>query len=108
MLQDFEGVQLVAHLHHTAAERHGDAYPVEIERMCRADPPQLVGAAKSCVTPGFGQHDAELLAAVAGEALLAADPRAQQSREFAQDEVARKMAVGIVDRLEMVDVQQEE
>src|SRR5437016_14512059 len=76
--------------------------------MLGASEAELVGALDSGVTPGFRQDDAELLAAVAGEALVPADAYAEKRCELAQDEVPGQVTVCVVDLLEMVDVEQDQ
>ena len=54
------------------------------------------------------QDDRELLAAVAREDLVAADALLDDARELLQHEVAREVAVDVVDLLEVVDVEHDE
>ena len=56
---------------------------------------ELVGA----LEVGLGQHDGELLAAVAGGLVDLARGLAQHARDLAQHDVALLVAVGVVDRL---------
>src|SRR5690554_6244531 len=90
------------------ADRHGHGQrlppPAEVERPIRdhgADPLREHGARPGV---GAGQQDHELLAAVPGGDIAAADLVADPPGDAAQDVVADEVAVTIVDRLEMIDV----
>ena len=69
---------------------------------------QLFPETAGILERGVGGEDGELLSAPAGEQVRAADVLAHHLREFAQDMVAHTVAVAVVDRLEMVDVEQQE
>ncbi len=62
-----------------------------------ADLPRAAGV-------GLRQHDEELLAAVAHEQVAGADRAAQPARDLGEHDVADAVAVLIVDRLEVIDV----
>ena len=53
---------------------------------------------------GGRQHDAELVAAGARQQIAGPQPRLRHQREMLQAGVARGMAVGVVDRLEVVEI----
>ena len=57
---------------------------------------------------GAGQDHHELLAAVAGRLIALAQVLVEQPRERAQRRVARRMAVGVVELLEVVEVEDHE
>ena len=56
----------------------------------------------------LGQDDGELLAAVAGEDVLGADPGLDGVGQDLQHRIARQVAVGVVDVLEFVEVEHDQ
>jgi len=56
----------------------------------------------------LGQHDHELVACVACKELLAANALADQGRELAQHEIAGQVPLAVVDRLEVVHVEEQQ
>ncbi len=54
------------------------------------------------------QHHGELFAAVAGQSVHRPDAAVQGPRHASQDLVAREVAIGVVDLLEMVDVEHQQ
>jgi len=52
----------------------------------------------------FGQEQKELLAAVAAETIYVANIRGNRQRERAQDFIACRMTMAIVDVLEMIEI----
>ena len=57
---------------------------------------------------GLGHDDGELLAAVAGHEVGGAGLRCQDARHAPQHQVAHRVAVGVVHRLEVVDVAEDD
>ena len=64
-----------------------------------------LGQVEGALEVGAGQHHRELLAAVAGGRVDVARALAQDASDLAQHDVALLMAVGVVDALEVVDVE---
>src|SRR5208282_929629 len=65
---------------------------------------QLIGAQQSAGQFTVGQYHKEFLSAIAANAVVDADLRAQAAADFAEGLIAKKMAEGVVHVLEMVDV----
>ena len=68
--------------------------------------PELFRKPEGIIERGPGREDGELLAPPAGEKVGAADASTHQARQFAQDLVADAVTMLVVDRLEVVDVEQ--
>ena len=77
-------------------------------RSCRDLLADALGAVERALEIGPGQDGGELLAAVAGGVVDLARALAQHARDLAQDDVALRVAVGVVDELEVVEVDQHE
>ena len=69
---------------------------------------QLLGAGRGRIGVRLGHDDHEFLAAVATHEVDRPDVRAQDVGDFAQDGVAGHVAVGVVDPLEVVEVDQDD
>jgi len=68
----------------------------------------LLGHPFAPVQRSHGQQHQELLTAEAGDAVGGAQSGAQATGDVLQDTVAQLVAMSVVDRLEVVDVQHEE
>src|SRR4029453_6480963 len=88
-------------------ERYADTRP-RVEPRLRDRGLQLEPLALGFLRPAPGKHDDELVAGVARAHVVWPDRRAQHLGDLAQRAVADVMAVGIVDRLELVDVHHDE
>ena len=75
------------------------------ERVDLNDRAEPVGEAGGAVGVGLGQHDDELLAAVAGDRVDLADLGAHPAGQLDQHRVADLVAVLVVDGLEPVEVE---
>ena len=95
---------------HAEAGGHAqDAVAVEQRQRQLLDPcAHALGQVVGAVEVGAGEDDRELLAAVAGGLVDLARGLAQHPGHLAQDDVALLVAVGVVDVLEVVDVEQHE
>ena len=69
---------------------------------------QPLGEAQGVGRADHAAQDGELLAAVAGEDVLVADRLEHEAGELGQHAVAAQVAVGVVDRLEVVEVEEEQ
>ena len=98
-----------------AASRSPPAIPIEIvtdrfalpstAKRCALDErPELLAQRRAFLDVGLGQDQHELLAAVAADHVAGPEVRGDRLGDPAQDDVARGVAVGVVDGLEVVDV----
>ena len=86
-----------------------DPVAVEQRQLERLDPlPDALGEAVRAVEVGLRQRDRHLLAAVARGLVDLARRLAQDARDLAQDHVALHVPVGVVDALEVVDVEHDQ
>ncbi|OHC48046.1 MAG: hypothetical protein A2X69_01185 [Rhodobacteraceae bacterium GWF1_65_7] len=76
-----------------------------LEPQAFADPP---GGLKRILFGHIRQHDHEFLAAIAQHAVLLARGLPQGGANMAQDDIAGIMAILIIDRLEMIEVDQQQ
>src|SRR5262249_54871279 len=90
------------------ADRDADGVRLEHEEVLAHLLAEGLGEGDSAFERRLGQDDGELLAAVAGEDLVATDARLDDARELLEHEVAREVAVHVVDALEVVDVEEED
>ena len=92
------------------ADRDGDRELVALvlERLVGDEPADLLAERARAGDVGLGQDRGELLAAVAREQLLATDAAEQPARHLAQHVVAGEVAVLVVDRLEVIDVEHQQ
>src|SRR5918992_2533685 len=88
--------------------RQVDPAHVGAERRAVGGHPQLLGHGQAALQVGLGQDEHELLAAVAGEGVDVPDAAGDPAPELDQHLVAPLVAVAVVDRLEVVDVQHEQ
>src|SRR5215217_4619173 len=95
-----------------SAERGGHlerAVALQQRQVERLDPPpDALRELEGTVEIGLGQRDRHLLAAVAGGLVDLARRLAQDAGDLAQDHVALQVPVGVVDALEVVDVEHDE
>ena len=80
----------------------GDAEPAQVERADRG--PDALPDLERDLRARVAQQDDELLAAVAGRDVVLADGRHDRPADRAQDLVAGRVAVRVVEHLELVDV----
>jgi len=66
---------------------------------------QLFGQTQRLIERAARQQDPELIAAQPGERVGAAHARLQEARDLPKQLIARRMAAGIVDQLELVQIQ---
>ena len=71
------------------------------------DPAQLLGQRCSGVRVRLRQDDQELLAAVAAGEVHGPDAGVQELRHVPQDDISRGVAVGVVEPLELVEVDED-
>ena len=88
-----------------AAERHA---PVAEDRVAADRRPQPLSCEQGVELVRLGQQQAELLAAQSREAVDGADQAADQRADVAQHVVAGLVTQAVVDRLEVVDVEEDE
>ena len=92
------------------ADRHGhrDLGVLELERRLLDELAHLVGEGERVGAVDLGQHDGELLAAVARQDVLAPDLALDDRRQLLEHVVAGEVAEAVVDRLEAIDVEQDQ
>ena len=93
--------QLVVMLTVPAPSRRGISQPPDLG----AD---ALGAVEGAFEIGSGKHHGQLLAAVARGMVDLARALAQDARDLAQDDVALRMTVCVVDDLEVVEIDEDE
>ena len=91
-------------LHDPGAVRHRDLLSLEDEFVSFDEHSQLVGQEDGALAGRLGKDEHELFAAIAREAILAADAALHEGRDLAQDVVTGEMPEVVVDPLETVDV----
>ena len=111
------GNQIVAGAKPAAGRVRGDAdaaghaeggFAVAIEALGLDGGSNALGRFDRMLRVAFLQDDGHLFAAVAGGEIGALDERAEEFSQTLQDFVTGLMAVGVVDRFEFVDVEEEE
>jgi len=90
------------------ADPHGNLVPL-VHKACLTDlRAQVLPEARRVRRVALGQHDHELVTRIPSEELLAPNPLADQGREFAQHQITGQVPVAVVDRLEVVHVEEQQ
>ncbi|KGC54198.1 hypothetical protein DO65_5959 [Burkholderia pseudomallei] len=107
--QDFvDGVAVAPVLRHADAHGHGRVLAVDAERCVRDRGPHPLGDAARRVGEHARQQHHEFLAADARDVVVRANRGEALAHEIAQHDVADLMAVVVVDRLEVVEIEREQ
>ena len=91
--------------HHRDPERRGDAAIDTGYRERRYLRPELLGNVERAGAVGVGQQDGELLAAEAPDEVASANGARRDRPDGREDVVPLAVAIGVVDRLEAVEVE---
>lgn len=88
-------------------DMEGDIFMADSQSSNRSQ--QALGHALSLLNSHLVAEDGELLPAVAGDAILIAGKGSRQAvRQRAEGRIACRMSIGIIDRLKMIGVNQEQ
>ncbi|MNK98382.1 hypothetical protein D3C87_1187440 [compost metagenome] len=102
----FEGGRVLRNMHQT--DTHGGhewpALPYEVQVL--HGQAQVLGNFLRRLRPTVLQQDAELVAPQAGQRIALAQPGLQQRADMPQQLITRRMAAGIVDQFELVEVKE--
>ncbi len=93
-----------AHLDHADARADRERRTVPAETMVADGLPHRVGDAARLLERAIGEQHAELIAAEARDHVTAAHACLDQARDLADQPVAGRVAAGVVDELELVEV----